>query len=61
MVQGMNTYRITVTVGQRSDLDIPSSVDEALSLVRNLLSQGDMLEVLSVEPQDKQTKEIKWG
>jgi hypothetical protein len=57
----MNTYRITVTVGQRSDLDIPSSVDEALSLVRNLLSQGDMLEVLSVEPQDKQTKEIKWG
>jgi hypothetical protein len=61
MVQGMNTYQITVTVGQRSDLDIPSSVDEALSLVRNLLSQGDMLEVLSVEPQDKQTKEIKWG
>ena len=61
MVQGMNTYKITVTVGQRSDLDIPSSVDEALSLVRNLLSQGDMLEVLSVEPQDKQTKEIKWG
>jgi len=61
MVQGMNTYRITVTVRQRSDLDIPSSVDEALSLVRNLLSQGDMLEVLSVEPQDKETKEIKWG
>lgn len=61
MVQGMNTYRITVTVGQRSDLDIPSSVDEALSLVRNLLSQGGMLEVLSVEPQDKETKEIKWG
>jgi hypothetical protein len=61
MVQGMNTYQITVTVRQRSDLDIPSSVDEALSLVRNLLSQGDMLEVLLVEPQDKQTKEIKWG
>jgi hypothetical protein len=61
MVQGMNTYKITVTVGQRSDLDIPSSVDEALSLVRNLLSQGAMLEVLSVEPQDKETKEIKWG
>ena len=61
MVQGMNTYRITIAVRQRSDLDMPSSVDEALSLVRNLLSQGDMLEVLSVEPQDKETKEIKWG
>lgn len=61
MVQGMNTYRITVTVGQRSDLDIPSSIDEALSLVRNLLGQGGMLEVLSVEPQDKETKEVRWG
>ena len=57
----MNTYRITITVGQRSDLDVPSSIDEALSMVRNLLSQGSMLEVLSVEPQEKETKEIKWG
>jgi hypothetical protein len=61
MVQSMNTYRITITVGQRSDLDVPSSIDEALSMVRNLLSQGSMLEVLSVEPQEKETKEIKWG
>lgn len=61
MVLSMETYRITVTVRQRSDLDVPSSIDEAVSMVYNLLNQGSMLEVLSVEPEEKQTKEVRWG
>lgn len=68
MVLSMETYRITVTVRQRSDLDVPSSIDEAVSMVHNLLTQGSMLDVVSVEPLDKQTKTIplddsamKWG
>lgn len=61
MVLSMETYRITVAVRQRSDLDVPSSIDEAVSMVYNLLNQGSMLEVLAVEPEAKQTKEVKWG
>jgi hypothetical protein len=61
MVLSMETYRITVAVRKRSDLDAPANIDEALSMVRSLLAQGSMLDVLAVEPQDKQTKEIKWG
>jgi hypothetical protein len=61
MVLSMDTYRITVAVRKRSDLDAPMNIDEALSMVHSLLTQGSMLDVLAVEPQDKQTKEIKWG
>lgn len=57
----MDTYRITVAVRKRSDLDSPSSLDEALSMVKQLLMQGQFLEVLAVDPTEKQTKEIKWG
>lgn len=56
-----DTFRITVAVRKRSDLDAPSSIDEALALVRNLLEQGSFLTVLAVEPEDKQTKQVKWG
>jgi len=61
MVLSMETYRITVAVRKRNDLDAPANIDEALSMVRSLLTQGSMLEVLAVEPNDKQTKEVKWG
>ncbi len=61
MVLSMETYRITVAVRKRSDLDSPSSLDEALSIVTQLLTQGHFLEVLTVEPEAKQTKEVKWG
>ena len=57
----METYRITVAVRKRYDLDVPSSIDEALSIVRSLLLQGSVLDVLAVEPEAKQTKEVKWG
>lgn len=57
----METYRITVAVRKRNDLDSPASLDEALSMVRQLLTQGLFLEVLTVEPEEKQTKEVKWG
>lgn len=61
MVLSMETYRITVAVRKRNDLDSPASLDEALSMVRQLLTQGLFLEVLTVEPEEKQTKEVKWG
>lgn len=61
MVLSMETYRITVAVRKRTDLDAPANIDEALSMVRSLLTQGSILEVLAVEPNDKQTKEVKWG
>ena len=57
----METYRITVAVRKRNDLDSPASLDEALPIVRQLLTQGLFLEVLTVEPEEKQTKEVKWG
>jgi hypothetical protein len=61
MVLSMETFRITVAVRKRSDLDAPANIDEAISMVRSLLNQGSMLDVLAVEPQEKETKEIKWG
>lgn len=61
MVLSMETYRITVAVRRRTDLESPKNIDEALIMVRQLLSQGYMLDVIDVEPQDKETKEVKWG
>ena len=61
MVLSMETYRITVAVRKRNDLDSPASLDEALAMVRQLLTQGLFLDVLTVEPEAKQTKEVKWG
>lgn len=54
-------YRITVAVRKRDDLDVPSSLDEALSMVNSLLAQGSMLTVLAVEPEAKQTKDLRFG
>jgi hypothetical protein len=57
----MDTYNITITVRRRSDLDVPSSLDEAITMVTRLLQQGEMLEVVSVEPEGKQNKSLQWG
>jgi hypothetical protein len=57
----METHRITVAVRKRNDLDTPSSLDEAISIVRSLLEQGSMIEVLAVEPEGKQNKSAQWG
>jgi hypothetical protein len=57
----METYRITVAVRKRTDLDTPSSLDEAIGIVRSLLEQGVMLDVLAVEPEGKQNKSAQWG
>jgi hypothetical protein len=61
MVLGMNTYRITVVVRKRDDIDAPSSIDEAVSMVRQLLEQGSFLEVLAVEPEERPTNTVQWG
>jgi len=61
MVLGMNTYRLTVVVRKRDDIDAPSSVDEAVSMVHQLLEQGSFLEVLAVEPEERPTNTVQWG
>lgn len=61
MVLGMDTYRITVAVRKRSDLEAPASLDEALAIVRNLLEQGSFLTVLAVEPEATKSGQVKWG
>ena len=57
----METYRITVAVRKRTDLDTPSTLDDAIAIVRSLLEQGAMIDVLAVEPEGKQNKSIQWG
>jgi hypothetical protein len=52
---------MTIEVSKRSDLDVPSSIDEAISMVKSLLEQGAMLEVSSIEPEGKQNKSLQWG
>lgn len=61
MVLGMNTYRITVVVRKRDDIDAPSSIDEAVSMVHQLLEQGSFIEVLAVEPEERPTNIVQWG
>jgi|LauGreDrversion4_2_1035121.scaffolds.fasta_scaffold1502628_1 hypothetical protein len=61
MVLGMNTYRITVVVRKRDDIDAPSSIDEAVSMVHQLLEQGSFIEVLAVEPEERPTNTVQWG
>jgi hypothetical protein len=62
MVLGMNTYRLTVVVRKRDDIeDALPSVDEAVSMVHQLLEQGSFLEVLAVEPEEKPTNTVQWG
>jgi hypothetical protein len=57
----MNTYRITVVVRKRDDIDAPSSIGEAVSMVHQLLEQGSFLEVLAVEPEERPTNTVQWG
>jgi hypothetical protein len=61
MVLSMDTYRITVSVRKRNDLEAPNNIDEALVMVRQLLTRGSMIDLIDIEPEDKQTKEVKWG
>lgn len=62
MVLSMETYRITVAVRKRSDLDSPASLEEAMSMVNSLLTQGSFLDVIAVEPETTgQAKQVKWG
>ncbi len=61
MVLGMNTYRITVVVRKRDDIDSPLNIDEAVSMVHQLLGQGCFLEVLAVEPEERPKNTVQWG
>lgn len=56
------TYRLTVAVRKRSDLDTPSTIDEAVAVVHNLLTQGTFIDVVSVLPEQQSNgNEVKWG
>ncbi len=57
-----DTYRLTVVVRKRKDLDEPSSIDEAVKAVHGLLTQGSFLDVVSVLPEQvNKGNEVKWG
>ena len=57
-----DTYRLTIAVRKRTDLDAPSSEQEAITLVHNLLLQGSLIDVLAVTPEAKHDdKKVKWG
>ena len=45
-----DSYTLTVKIRKRTDLEEPTSMEEAVSMVAGLLSNGSFLEVLSVEP-----------
>lgn len=56
------TYRLTVAVRKRKDLENPVTIDEAVAIVHNLLSQGSFIDVISVLPeQESKGNEVKWG
>jgi hypothetical protein len=56
------TYRLTVAVRKRKDLESPTTIDEAVTLVHTLLTQGSFIEVVSVLPEQKSNgNEVKWG
>jgi hypothetical protein len=56
------TFRLTVAVRKHKDLDNPTTVDEAVATVYNLLTQGALIEVVSVLPEQKSSgNEVKWG
>lgn len=56
-----DTYRLVVTVRKRTDLDVPSSLDDAVSMVGNLLAQGSFLDVLAVEADAPTNDVIRLG
>jgi len=43
-------FHLTVKIRKRTDLEEPTSMEEAVSMVAELLSNGSFVEVLSVEP-----------
>ena len=45
-----DSYTLTVKIRKRTDLEEPTSMEEAVSMVAGLLSNGSFLEVLSIEP-----------
>lgn len=55
------TYRLTVAVRKRNDLDTPRDIDEAVEIVRRLLNEGSFVEVVSVLPERKSGGEVRWG
>lgn len=56
------TFRLTVAVRKHKDLDTPTTVDEAVAIVYNLLTQGALIDVVSVLPeQQSKGNEVKWG
>jgi hypothetical protein len=57
-----DTYRLTVAVRKRSNLDAPANTDEAVALVKDLLAQGSLIDVLSVLPeQENKGSQVRWG
>jgi hypothetical protein len=57
-------YALTVKIRKRTDLEQPTSIEEAVSMVAGLLSNGSFLEVLSVEPwwvAYEEAEGIDWG
>lgn len=57
-----DTYRLTVAVRRREAVAYPSSEEEAIAIVHDLLSQGLFFDVLSVMPeQTGPDKHVRWG
>ena len=54
-------YEYLPPIRKRDDIDAPSSVNEAVSMVHQLLEQGSFLEVLAVEPEERPTNTVQWG
>ena len=52
-----NTYRLTIAIRKRNDLERPTSEAEAIMLVHDLLSNGSFIDVLSVTPEVGTTKD----
>lgn len=56
------TFRLTVAVRKRKDLETPTTIDEAVAVVHNLLTQGAFIDVVSVLPeQTNNGNEVRWG
>lgn len=57
-------WHLTVKIQKRTDLEQPTSMEEAISIVTGLLSNGSFLEVVSVEPwwvAYEKAEGIDWG
>lgn len=62
LVAMSDTFRLTVAVRRRSEINYPSSEEDAIAVVQDLLSQGLFFEVLSVAPEQAgPDKHVRWG